>query len=73
MADRGAALLPGALRALPARRRGLRGLGVEAGDKVLIMLPNSIEIVLSWFGTNLLGPPRSPSTSTTRRVGSPTR
>ncbi len=34
---------------------GLRGLGVEAGDKVLIMLPNSVEIVLTWFGTNLLG------------------
>ena len=34
---------------------GLSGLGVEAGDKVLIMLPNSIEIVLSWFGTNMLG------------------
>ncbi len=34
---------------------GLKGLGVEAGDKVLIMVPNSIEIVLAWFGTNLLG------------------
>lgn len=34
---------------------GLRGLEVEAGDRVLIMLPNSIEIVLAWFGTNLLG------------------
>ncbi|AHY47896.1 Acyl-CoA synthetases (AMP-forming)/AMP-acid ligases II [Rubrobacter radiotolerans] len=34
---------------------GLRALGVEVGDTVLIMLPNSLEIVLSWFGTNLLG------------------
>lgn len=34
---------------------GLEGLGVEAGDKVMIMVPNSIEIVLAWFGTNLLG------------------
>ena len=34
---------------------GLKGLGVEAGHKVLIMVPNSIEIVLAWFGTNLLG------------------
>jgi carnitine-CoA ligase len=34
---------------------GLRALGIEAGDRVLIMLPNSVEIVLSWFGTNLLG------------------
>src|SRR5918997_67742 len=34
---------------------GLRGLGVEPGDRVLIMLPNSMEIVLAWFGVNLLG------------------
>ena len=34
---------------------GLEGLGVETEDKVLIMLPNSIDIVLAWFGTNLLG------------------
>lgn len=34
---------------------GLRGLGVQPGDRVLIMLPNSIEIVLAWLGTNLLG------------------
>ncbi len=34
---------------------GLRGLGVQPGDRVLIMLPNSMEIVLAWFGTNLLG------------------
>jgi carnitine-CoA ligase len=34
---------------------GLRGLGVQPGDRVLIMLPNSMEIVLAWFSTNLLG------------------
>jgi crotonobetaine/carnitine-CoA ligase len=34
---------------------GLDGMGVETEDKVLIMLPNSIDIVLAWFGTNLLG------------------
>ena len=34
---------------------GLKGLGVETEDKVLIMLPNGISIVLAWFGTNLLG------------------
>jgi len=34
---------------------GLRELGVEAGDRVVIMLPNSVEIVQAWFGTNLLG------------------
>lgn len=34
---------------------GLRGLGVKEGDKVLIMQPNSVEIIQSWFATNLLG------------------
>ena len=35
---------------------GLREvLGVQPGDRVLIMLPNSMEIALAWFGTNLLG------------------
>ena len=33
---------------------GLRSLGVQPGDKVLIMLPNRLEIVLSWFGVTLL-------------------
>jgi carnitine-CoA ligase len=34
---------------------GLRRLGVQPSDRVLIMLPNSMEIVLAWFSTNLLG------------------
>ena len=34
---------------------GLRGLDVQPGERVLIMLPNSMEIVLAWFSTNLLG------------------
>lgn len=34
---------------------GLKELGIQPGDRVLIMLPNSMEIVLSWFGINLLG------------------
>ena len=34
---------------------GLRALGVERGDRVSIMLPNSMEIVLAWFAANLLG------------------
>jgi crotonobetaine/carnitine-CoA ligase len=34
---------------------GLQNLGVEKGDKVLIMLPNSLEIVMSWLSINLLG------------------
>jgi crotonobetaine/carnitine-CoA ligase len=34
---------------------GLKDLSVEPGNRVLIMLPNSTEIVLAWFGTNLVG------------------
>src|SRR5918992_315124 len=34
---------------------GLRELGVQPDDRVLMMLPNSMEIVLAWFGVNLLG------------------
>ncbi|MGH3086818.1 MAG: AMP-binding protein, partial [Rubrobacteraceae bacterium] len=34
---------------------GLRSAGVQRGDRVLIMLPNSMEIVLAWFSVNLLG------------------
>jgi crotonobetaine/carnitine-CoA ligase len=34
---------------------GLRGLGVQPGNRVLIMVPNSMEIVLAWFSINLLG------------------
>jgi crotonobetaine/carnitine-CoA ligase len=34
---------------------GLAGLGVSRGDRVLIMLPNRAEFVLTWFAANLLG------------------
>ena len=54
VADRRAAHLQGVIRALSPSRGGLRKLGVERGDKVAFMLPNSMEIVLSWFAVNLL-------------------
>jgi carnitine-CoA ligase len=34
---------------------GLRGLGTERGSRVAILLPNSLEFVLTWFGAALLG------------------
>lgn len=34
---------------------GLARLGVQAGDAVLIMLPNSIEIIVAWLGAARLG------------------
>ncbi|GAA4491681.1 ATP-dependent acyl-CoA ligase [Rhodococcus olei] len=35
--------------------RGLRSLGVGAGDRVVTQLRNSEDVIFSWFGTNLLG------------------
>lgn len=35
--------------------RGLRGLGLVPGDRVLIMLPNCIEAVWAWLGSERLG------------------
>ncbi|KPC71845.1 enterobactin synthase subunit E [Streptomyces sp. NRRL WC-3753] len=34
---------------------GLRGLGVERGDRVVVQLPNCAEFVLVWFGLQRLG------------------
>lgn len=34
---------------------GLAGLGVGAGDTVLMMLPNSLDLVRMWFACNALG------------------
>jgi len=34
---------------------GMSDMGVEKGDRVLIMMRNSLEIVYSWFAANLLG------------------
>src|SRR5262245_27656592 len=34
---------------------GLRALGVSGGDRVLVMLPNAIEVVLIWLAVNRLG------------------
>ncbi|MER5550625.1 (2,3-dihydroxybenzoyl)adenylate synthase [Streptomyces sp. NPDC002793] len=35
--------------------RGLRGLGLGRGDKVVVQLPNCAEFVLIWFGLQRLG------------------
>ncbi|MGW3970073.1 (2,3-dihydroxybenzoyl)adenylate synthase [Streptomyces ardesiacus] len=34
---------------------GLRGLGIERGDRVVVQLPNCAEFVLTWFGLQRLG------------------
>jgi carnitine-CoA ligase len=44
------------LLALAERRAaGLASLGVSQGDRVLLLMDNSIDLVVSWFATNLLG------------------
>ena len=37
------------------RAAGLAALGVGQGDRVLLLMDNSIDLVVSWFATNLLG------------------
>ncbi len=34
---------------------GLQGLGIQTGDRVALMLPNSGAFLESWFGLNLIG------------------
>ncbi|MGW4026990.1 (2,3-dihydroxybenzoyl)adenylate synthase, partial [Streptomyces sp. NPDC005009] len=34
---------------------GLRGLGIERGDRVVVQLPNRAEFVLVWFGLQRIG------------------
>lgn len=37
------------------RAAGLAALGVAQGDRVLLLMDNSMDLVVSWFATNLLG------------------
>lgn len=34
---------------------GLKDMGIKKGEKVLIMMPNSLEIIKTWLSVNLLG------------------
>lgn len=40
---------------------GLRGLGVETGDRVALLLPNCLEFVTLWFAAARLGAVEAPS------------
>jgi carnitine-CoA ligase len=40
--------------------RGLDALGVRPGDRVAILLPNCVELVLTWFAANRLGAVAAP-------------
>src|SRR4051812_44588988 len=40
--------------------RGLEALGVRAGDRVAMLLPNCVEMVLTWLAANRLGAVAAP-------------
>jgi crotonobetaine/carnitine-CoA ligase len=49
-----------------SRAAGLQALGVSAGDRVVLMMDNSIEMILTWFAINLLGAVEVPSNTANR-------
>ena len=60
--DRDALVFPGERRTFSqlldrsvSAARSLRGLGVRQGDRVGILLPNSLEYLEAWFGAMLIG------------------
>ncbi|MGH3644283.1 MAG: AMP-binding protein, partial [Mycobacterium sp.] len=48
------------------RAVGLAALGVAKGDRVLLLMDNSIDMVVSWFAANLLGAVEVPSNTANR-------
>lgn len=44
--------------------RGMKGLGVNRGDRIALLLPNGPEFVWAWYATALLGAPMVPINST---------
>lgn len=49
-----------------ARAAGLQAVGVSAGDRVVLLMDNSIEMLLTWFAINLLGAVEVPSNTANR-------
>lgn len=39
---------------------GLRGIGLKKGDRIVLFMPNSLELVLLWFAANKLGAIEAP-------------
>jgi len=54
------------LSKVEARAAGLADLGVKAGDRVVLMMDNSIEMLLTWFAINLIGAVEVPSNTANR-------
>jgi carnitine-CoA ligase len=49
-----------------ARAAGLIELGVRPGDRVVLMMDNSVEMLLTWFAINLAGAVEVPSNTANR-------
>ena len=48
------------------RAAGLQALGVSPGDRVVLLMDNSVELLLTWFAINLLGAIEVPSNTANR-------
>lgn len=48
------------------RAAGLTALGVTKGDRVLLIMDNSIDLIISWFAINLIGAVEVPSNTANR-------
>ncbi|ANW63740.1 ATP-dependent acyl-CoA ligase [Mycobacterium sp. djl-10] len=55
-----------ALELVERRAAGLASLGVSKGDRVLLIMDNSIDLLISWFAINLLGAVEVPSNTANR-------
>lgn len=52
---------------LSARRAaGLQGIGVRPGDRVVLLMDNSVEMLITWFALNLLGAVEVPANTANR-------
>ncbi|MGB3483010.1 MAG: AMP-binding protein [Mycobacterium sp.] len=55
-----------ALALTERRAAGLSALGVTKGDRVLLIMDNSIDLLISWFAINLIGGVEVPSNTANR-------
>lgn len=54
------------LKRVEAFAAGLRATGVAKGDRVLLLMDNSVEMIVAWFAANLLGAVEVPVNSALR-------
>lgn len=54
------------LARVETRAAGLAGLGVQSGDRVALLMDNSLEMLLTWFAVNRLGAVEVPCNTANR-------